>query len=73
MSSGCIRLTNEDVSDLYARVRPGATVVVLPGSPAREAAVVREPSVTHGVAPARGRATMTIAVSAPGRPVSGLY
>jgi lipoprotein-anchoring transpeptidase ErfK/SrfK len=31
VSSGCIRLTNEDVSDLYGRVRLGATVVVLPG------------------------------------------
>ena len=30
VSSGCIRLTNEDVSDLYARVTVGAKVVVLP-------------------------------------------
>jgi lipoprotein-anchoring transpeptidase ErfK/SrfK len=37
VSSGCIRLTNEDVADLYARVRLGATVVVLPGSPTRTA------------------------------------
>jgi lipoprotein-anchoring transpeptidase ErfK/SrfK len=29
VSSGCIRLTNEDVIDLYNRVRIGATVVVL--------------------------------------------
>jgi lipoprotein-anchoring transpeptidase ErfK/SrfK len=29
ISSGCIRLTNEDVIDLYTRVRVGATVVVL--------------------------------------------
>jgi lipoprotein-anchoring transpeptidase ErfK/SrfK len=29
ISSGCIRLTNEDVIDLYNRVRVGATVVVL--------------------------------------------
>jgi lipoprotein-anchoring transpeptidase ErfK/SrfK len=29
ISSGCIRLTNEDVIDLYGRVRMGATVVVL--------------------------------------------
>jgi lipoprotein-anchoring transpeptidase ErfK/SrfK len=28
VSSGCIRLTNEDVIDLYSRVRIGATVVV---------------------------------------------
>jgi hypothetical protein len=30
VSSGCIRLTNEDVTDLYERVKVGAKVVVLP-------------------------------------------
>jgi lipoprotein-anchoring transpeptidase ErfK/SrfK len=30
VSSGCIRLTNEDVADLYDRVTVGAKVVVLP-------------------------------------------
>ncbi len=30
ISSGCIRMTNEDVIDLYSRVGIGATVVVLP-------------------------------------------
>ena len=30
VSSGCIRLTNEDVSDLFSRVDVGAKVVVLP-------------------------------------------
>jgi lipoprotein-anchoring transpeptidase ErfK/SrfK len=29
ISSGCIRMTNEDVIDLYTRVKVGATVVVL--------------------------------------------
>jgi len=29
VSSGCFRMTNEDVVDLYDRVRIGATVVVL--------------------------------------------
>jgi lipoprotein-anchoring transpeptidase ErfK/SrfK len=29
ISSGCIRITNEDVIDLYGRVKIGATVVVL--------------------------------------------
>jgi lipoprotein-anchoring transpeptidase ErfK/SrfK len=28
VSSGCIRLTNEDVTDLYERVKVGATIVV---------------------------------------------
>ena len=30
VSSGCIRLTNEDVIDLYSRVKTGAKVIVLP-------------------------------------------
>jgi lipoprotein-anchoring transpeptidase ErfK/SrfK len=32
VSSGCIRLTNEDVEDLYNRVQVGAKVIVLPQS-----------------------------------------
>jgi lipoprotein-anchoring transpeptidase ErfK/SrfK len=32
VSSGCIRLTNEDIEDLYSRVQVGTRVVVLPGS-----------------------------------------
>jgi lipoprotein-anchoring transpeptidase ErfK/SrfK len=34
VSSGCIRLTNDDIADLYSRVNVGTRVVVLPGSPA---------------------------------------
>ena len=38
VSSGCIRLTNADVEDLYSRVQIGAKVIVLPQSaPARTA------------------------------------
>src|SRR5262249_40391949 len=33
VSSGCIRLTNDDVMDLYTRVKVGTRVVVLPGKP----------------------------------------
>jgi lipoprotein-anchoring transpeptidase ErfK/SrfK len=33
VSSGCIRLTNPDIEDLYGRVNIGTRVVVLPGSP----------------------------------------
>jgi lipoprotein-anchoring transpeptidase ErfK/SrfK len=36
MSSGCIRLTNADVEDLFSRVKIGAKVIVLPMT--REAA-----------------------------------
>jgi lipoprotein-anchoring transpeptidase ErfK/SrfK len=32
VSSGCIRLTNDDVADLYARVNVGTKVIVLPDS-----------------------------------------
>jgi len=31
VSSGCIRLTNADIEDLYSRVTVGTRVVVLPG------------------------------------------
>jgi lipoprotein-anchoring transpeptidase ErfK/SrfK len=38
VSSGCIRLLNEDVEDLYGRVQVGTRVVVLPKSDATAAA-----------------------------------
>jgi hypothetical protein len=34
VSSGCIGMLNEDVSDLFDRVKVGTRVVVLPGGPA---------------------------------------
>jgi lipoprotein-anchoring transpeptidase ErfK/SrfK len=37
VSSGCIRLTNEDVEDLYSRVNLGTRIVVLPGAPSASA------------------------------------
>lgn len=48
VSSGCIRLTNEDVIDLFSRVQVGAKVVVLPQT--TEARM-------------RGRAPQTVAIS----------
>jgi lipoprotein-anchoring transpeptidase ErfK/SrfK len=62
VSSGCIRLTNEDVEDLYNRVTIGAKVVVLPDqayraqAPApmqRFAAPVRQRVSTNEAAPPR--------------------
>jgi lipoprotein-anchoring transpeptidase ErfK/SrfK len=41
VSSGCIRLTNDDISDLYSRVQVGTRVVVLPGGSATNASAVR--------------------------------
>jgi hypothetical protein len=37
VSSGCIRLTNADVSDLHSRVKVGGKVVVLAMTPQRAA------------------------------------
>jgi hypothetical protein len=42
VSSGCIRMLNEDVIDLYARVSVGTKVVVLPMQPARPQAVASQ-------------------------------
>jgi lipoprotein-anchoring transpeptidase ErfK/SrfK len=37
VSSGCIRMLNEDAIDLYGRVKVGTRVVVLPGRPSHSA------------------------------------
>jgi lipoprotein-anchoring transpeptidase ErfK/SrfK len=42
VSSGCIRLTNEDVADLFSRVDVGTKVVVLPKNAPRIAAAAQE-------------------------------
>jgi hypothetical protein len=49
VSSGCIRLTNEDVTDLFNRVNVGTRVVVLPKN-----GPLRTP-VAAGAAPAQPR------------------
>ena len=47
VSSGCIRLTNDDVTDLFTRVKVGTRVVVLPG---------KAPPITAASAPAAAAA-----------------
>jgi lipoprotein-anchoring transpeptidase ErfK/SrfK len=47
VSSGCIRLTNENVIDLFNRVSVGAKVVVLPMNGHRNPEVARTRSRTH--------------------------
>jgi lipoprotein-anchoring transpeptidase ErfK/SrfK len=42
VSSGCLRLTNEDVTDLYSRVKVGTKVIVLPMETRAEAAAKRQ-------------------------------
>ena len=51
VSSGCIRLTNEDVMDLYSRVKVGTRVVVLPGRPPATAAATSLAPLPAGAAP----------------------
>jgi lipoprotein-anchoring transpeptidase ErfK/SrfK len=55
VSSGCVRLTNEDIQDLYDRVKVGSRVVVLPGKPPATAqaqpAAVQAPAPTTAQAP----------------------
>jgi lipoprotein-anchoring transpeptidase ErfK/SrfK len=46
VSSGCIRMTNEDVTDLFSRVDVGTKVVVLPKNAPLEARGSLRPSVT---------------------------
>ena len=59
VSSGCIRLTNEDVTDLYTRVKVGTRVVVLPGRPpATEAAMPLAPPAGASVLPSDGSVTI---------------
>jgi lipoprotein-anchoring transpeptidase ErfK/SrfK len=41
VSSGCIRLVNDDIADLYSRVQVGTRVVVLPARPPASASVAR--------------------------------
>ena len=71
VSSGCIRLTNEDVADLFSRVTVGTKVVVLPkNSPhmatnegrltVRPAAAQQRPAVTSA---STGRQAMNLSTA----------
>jgi lipoprotein-anchoring transpeptidase ErfK/SrfK len=42
VSSGCIRLVNSDIEDLYRRVQVGTRVVVMPGSPPASASAAAQ-------------------------------
>jgi lipoprotein-anchoring transpeptidase ErfK/SrfK len=65
VSSGCIRLTNEDVIDLFNRVRVGTKVVVLPKNAPLQARRLTPTAVTTRPMTVRpsGRQAMTIPVS----------
>ena len=63
VSSGCIRLTNEDITDLYGRVKVGTRVVVLSGKErANAAAPVTSPR--RGSTAARSSAPSAAEVAA---------
>jgi lipoprotein-anchoring transpeptidase ErfK/SrfK len=61
VSSGCIGMLNEDVSDLFDRVKVGTRVVVLPGGPPPGTATASAQPLPGpaGVAPAPGPAQMS--------------
>jgi hypothetical protein len=61
VSSGCIRLINEDVEDLYSRVQVGTRVVVLPGRPAENVANGAPQSAANGAGPVPVGAPMNTA------------
>ena len=72
VSSGCIRLTNEDVADLFSRVEVGTKVVVLPkNAPRLEASAASNVRATTAprrpvaMTPAAGRQAMNLSTSSP--------
>jgi lipoprotein-anchoring transpeptidase ErfK/SrfK len=77
VSSGCIRLLNKDIEDLYSRVQVGSRVVVLPGkSPSPEemarsgnAQAGGQPAAAHAPTPAAPRQTGTAISGAPLPPI----
>ena len=64
VSSGCIRLTNDDITDLYTRVKVGTRVVVLPGKPPATAASAA-PSGPPPALPPGGQAVVTSPLAPP--------
>src|SRR6266481_4437179 len=56
VSSGCIRLTNEDVADLFSRVDVGSRVVVLPKNASH---IEARGAVTVRPTPAQSRPVVT--------------
>ena len=63
VSSGCIRLTNDDITDLYTRVKVGSRVVVLPGKPPVTASAA--PSAPPAAPPPAGQSFVTSPLAPP--------
>jgi lipoprotein-anchoring transpeptidase ErfK/SrfK len=62
VSSGCIGMLNEDVSDLFDRVKVGTRVVVLPGGPPQG----NSNAATASAAPARAQPPLQAQATVPG-------
>ena len=71
VSSGCIGMLNEDVSDLFERTKVGTRVVVMPGGPPPGAATAAATPPASGAPAAPGPATASMAPPAPVGPVPG--
>jgi lipoprotein-anchoring transpeptidase ErfK/SrfK len=72
VSSGCIRLTNEDVADLFSRVTIGTKVVVLPKSSPHIATTNPATRTTISVRPAAAQPRPVVTTVAPGRQAMNL-
>jgi lipoprotein-anchoring transpeptidase ErfK/SrfK len=72
VSSGCIRLTNEDVEDLFSRVDIGTKVVVLPKNAPHVAAGNAETRTTITVRPAAVHPRPLVTTSSSGRQAMNL-
>ena len=69
VSSGCIRLLNEDIEDLYSRVQTGTRVVVLPGKAPDKIANTGAPGSTVAPAPANPMAPPSHSPAISGSPL----
>jgi len=65
VSSGCIRLLNEDIEDLFSRVQVGTRVVVLPGKPPEAVANTGATGATGSAGPTNLAPSSAAVTSAP--------
>ena len=71
VSSGCIRLLNEDIEDLYSRVQTGTRVVVMPGQPQpAHTAAVNTPAAGTALPPAQSGPPAATINGLTGQPMS---
>lgn len=74
VSSGCIGMLNEDVEDLFDRVKVGTRVVVLPGGPPPAVATAQPAADTAGYGPSANAAPQgSVGNGAPGGPANANY